>query len=57
MLELVRDGGRPVPARFRSAYYEKIAAELCRAPILSNGTVLDAVRVVQRVLLRPPIEA
>ena len=56
MLELVRDGSRPVPLRDRSAYYERVAAELREAPVLSNGIVMESIRAAQSVLLRPPVE-
>jgi hypothetical protein len=57
MQDLVHRGAGPVSLRDRSRYYDRVAAELRKAPLLSNGTVMEAVRQAQREVLRPPVEA
>jgi hypothetical protein len=58
MLDLVHRGAGPVPLRDRARYYDRVAAELRKAPLLTNAAVVEAVRQAQReVLLRPPVEA
>jgi hypothetical protein len=53
MLELVHDGSRPLRFRDHNDYYERVASELRKAPVLSPAAVLDAIRVAQGEVLRP----
>jgi hypothetical protein len=57
MLELVRNGAAPVPPRDRRRYYDLVSASLRRYPLLTNATLMDAIRATQRELLRSPAEA
>jgi hypothetical protein len=41
----------------RSTYYERVAVELRKAPMLTNACVMDAIRTAQREMLRPPVGA
>jgi hypothetical protein len=57
MLELVHSGAGPIPLHDRSSYYDLIAAELRKSSLPTNAAIVEAVKQVQRELLRPPVEA
>jgi hypothetical protein len=57
MLERVRDGAAPVPARDRRRYYDLVSASLRRRPLLTNAALTEVILAVQRELLRSPAKA
>jgi hypothetical protein len=57
MLERIRDGAAPVPARDRRRYYDLVNASLRRRPLLTNAVLTEVILAAQRELLRPAAEA
>jgi hypothetical protein len=53
MQELVHNGAGPIRMRDRSDYYERVASELRKVSVLTNGIVLAAIQTAQREILRP----
>ena len=57
MQDLVRSGAAPVAPRDRRRYYDLVGASLAKDSLLTNATLMDAIRAAQREILRRPAEA
>jgi len=57
MRDAIHNGAGPIRLHDRRTYYERVASELRKAPMLTNACVMDAIRTAQREMLRPPVGA